>query len=197
MLHLHYHLAWRINNMNQSHRKIPLFLIALVCGFTAVTVLVYFVFVIQKKSASVASASDELTQLEETRNARLTLKKTLFTTEGERDTLSSYFVDSTNVVQFIETIEGFAAPTATRLEITNVEVVKEKKTLSLSILATGQFQNVYHLVRMLETMPVEISFSRLSLSRAGDGVEAPAGAVSNGLPLWNAAIDIELISFGS
>ena len=183
--------------MNQSHTKIPLFFIALVCGLVAIVIFLYFVFVIEKKSASVASASDELTQLEETRNARLTLKKTLFTTEGERDTLSSYFVDSTNVVQFIETIESFATPTATRLEITNVDVAKEKKTLSLSILATGQFQNVYHLVRMLETMPVEISFSRLSLSRAGDGVEAPAGAVSNGLPLWNAAIDIELISFGS
>ena len=183
--------------MNQSHAKIPLFLIALVCGFVAIVVFLYFLFIIQKKSTSVAIASDELTQLEETRNARLTLKKTLLTTEGERDTLSSYFIDSTNVVHFIETIESFAVPTATRLEITNVEVEKEKKTLSLSILATGQFQNIYHLVRMLETMPVEISFSRISLSRAGNGVDAPVATVKNSLPLWNAAIDIELISFGS
>lgn len=183
--------------MHQSDTKTPLFFIALICGVVAVGICLYFLFVIQKKSISVATLSDELTQLEETRDERLTLKKTLHTTEGERDILSSYFIDSTNVVHFIETIESFAGPTATRLEITNVDVAKEKKTLSLSILATGQFSNVYHLIRMLETMPVEISFSRISLSRAGAGVEAPAGTAKNSLPLWNAAIDIELISFGS
>ncbi len=182
--------------MNTRNTTLPLLLTLVLAGI-ALSVCTYFAVIIKKKSEFVAVSEADLGFLRKNRDDRLTLKKTLQSTEAERDTLASYFVGSDTIVGFIESIEAFAVPTGTRLEITNAEVNEEKKTLSLTVIASGQFQNIHHLLRLLETMPVEISFTRLSLSKAGAGVDFPEGVPVTTAPLWNADMEIELISFGS
>lgn len=182
---------------NTHHHKIAIgFLGTAFFAVLSVSVFLYLFIVIQKKNINIAETTVLVDNLNQSLKEHSTIKKTLETTKGERDILSSYFINSDTVVSFLERIEGYKAITNTEIVITDVDIDEDLKILNLSLSASGDFQDLYQLLLLLENAPVEFEFQATSFSKVGpSGASAPESVLDNGASVWSAEFDMHLISF--
>ena len=103
----------------------------------------------------------------------------------ERTQLDSYFVSPDAVVDFIETIEQLAIPTGTSIETTAVEEHSELESaeahsfLRMQFTVRGSWQEIFHLLALIETLPFYIEVEKANLERElVDGVERWRGAIA-------------------
>jgi hypothetical protein len=180
----------------QRHKLTGGLLISLLLAFLSLAVFSYFFVVIQKKNINIAKTTLEVDHLNQSLNEQATIKKTLQTTQEERDQLSSYFITSDNVVGFLERIEGYASKTNTTIVITDVDIDEDLNVLNFSLSASGVFADLYQLLLLLENAPVEFDFQGTSFSQvgpSGDDILNPES--TNGAPIWSAEFNMHLISF--
>jgi Tfp pilus assembly protein PilO len=120
------------------------------------------------------------------------LKKSLASRKEDQATLNSYFTDNDHVVSVLDSIEGFGDPTGTAVSITSVDISRSKlATLKISLKATGSFEGVFRLSKMIENLPYETNITSVNFS------EHPADAGKNSPPVWEGSYGIEITSFNS
>lgn len=102
-----------------------------------------------------------------------TTKSLLTQTQIERDKLSVLFLQENELVSFIEHIEGLGGVTNTDLEIQAVDVVAAEaeqevyEWLKLTVVARGAWGEVYHLLSLLENVPLGVSLRTAEIRRDG------------------------------
>ena len=109
--------------------------------------------------------------------------------EPERLELESHFAFSSNIVPFLDTIEGFGPKVGIESQVTSVDLSKDQNSLVVGLKASGSFTGIYKYITLLENSPYELDFMSMQLSRDG------ASSTTNTNKNWTAAIKINLLSF--
>ncbi len=112
--------------------------------------------------------------------------------EGERMALSTHFAESTDVVPFLDSLEGLAKKTTTKAEITSVDIQEGQSGLYVGMKASGTFNNIYKLLTLIENSHYEIEFLAVDLHKETTATEE---GKTPPIPTWNAAFKMKLISF--
>lgn len=121
------------------------------------------------------------------------LDHSIKTIEEEKAQLETHFVKSSNIVPFLDTIEGFAPKVNIKAEVTSVDISKDKTELLVGMKASGTFNGLYKFLTLLENSPYELEFFEVNMHQ---GMELGAGSKNIKIPQWNATFKIKLLSFG-
>ena len=112
--------------------------------------------------------------------------------EEERARLETHFARSSDVVPFLDTIEGLASQVGAKAEITSVDIMKDHTGLMVEMKASGTFGGLYKFLTLLENSPYELEFVSIDLNRGA----VLSGSDSNIKNLkWEATFKIKLLSF--
>jgi len=118
------------------------------------------------------------------------LDRTMKSIEAERALLETHFAKSSDIVPFLDTLEGLATKTGAEAEVSSVDVLKDEVGLMVGLKATGSFSEVYKFLMLLENSPYELEFSSIDFqTRVSQDLESVA------VPTWNAVFKIKLLSF--
>lgn len=101
----------------------------------------------------------------------------------ERKNLEIHFAKSSDVVPFLDTIEGLAKVAGAKAETTSVDITDDKTTLTVGMKVSGSWSSVYKFITLLENSPYEIEFIALDMHKE-------AGADN-----WNVTVRMKLLSF--
>lgn len=115
------------------------------------------------------------------------LSSSIKTIQGEIASLESHFVKSSDVVPFLDTIEGLANDVNLKSEISSVDVGKVNPVLMVEMRVQGSFENIYKLIRLLEYSQYELEFVSINIQEMENSTAK--------IPQWNATLMIKLLSF--
>ncbi len=112
---------------------------------------------------------------------------------GERAQLESHFAQSSDIVPFLDTIEGLAPLAGVKAEVTPpLNILEDHSGLVVGMKASGTFTGIYKFLTLLENSPYELEFVAVGINR--ESVLDTSG--KNAAPLkWNAVFKIKLLSF--
>ncbi len=111
--------------------------------------------------------------------------------EEERSQLENHFAKSSDIVPFLDTIEGLASKAEAKAEISSVDVLKDRDGLMVEINASGTFNSLYKFLILLENSPYELEFMAMNIQK-----ETSVGAEKDKKDFkWNAFFRIKLLSF--
>ena len=113
------------------------------------------------KTASLAAEANQLSAQEATVSV---LKSSLAATQEKQTTLHSYFVDSGDIVPFLETLEGYGASTGAKVVFGSVDVKSGPASLDVTLTATGSFTALYRFIALLEAAPYEIGINTSTIN---------------------------------
>lgn len=141
-------------------------------------------YVLRANVKEASALTQQLNQEESAHGGVTSLKYLLNETESDRKTLDTFFVDSSEVVDFIQRVESLGKDTHATVSIKDLR--EQPEGLVFSIDVSGSFAGVMHLVTLIEHLPYNLSFQQVSLDR----VVEEKGAVS-----WHGTITATLASF--
>src|SRR3989338_5285050 len=112
--------------------------------------------------------------------------------ESERTLLQTHFAQSSDVVPFLDAIEGLAPLVGVKAEVASVDIAPEGPALIVGINASGSFECIYKFLTLLENFPYELEFISINISKKETGDASQKDAkVSE----WEAAVQVRLLSF--
>jgi hypothetical protein len=133
----------------------------------------------------------EDTQRESTRSLVNLIKET----EPERTLLETHFVQSSNVVPFLDTIEKLAKETGVKAEVISVNPAKGNSSLMVEMKASGSFGTIYKLITLLENSPYDLEFASADMQNQNGGDLAAGKNNKIKTSQWTADFQIRLLSF--
>jgi Tfp pilus assembly protein PilO len=83
----------------------------------------------------------------------------------EKQKIDSVFLDKESIVNFIENLESIAGKTGASIKIGNINDNQEKKGLSLQFNLTGNFNQLFHYLILLEKLPYLINIERMDFKK--------------------------------
>lgn len=108
----------------------------------------------------------------------------------ERALLETHFVQSSDVVPFLDTIEKLSKEAGTKAEVISVDVAKNNPSLVVEMKAVGTFESIYKLILLLENSPYDLEFVSANIQSSNTGY-----SVSKKNSQWTANFQIRLLSF--
>lgn len=162
-----------------TQRNIIILTILVLINAIAMFSYFYLFGVVKDKNQRFSVASIEI-ETEELRNEEMSsLRNIVRSTQDERVSLDTHFIDSNKIVHLLDMIEGLGESSGTELEIVSVDlisnIVNEKTNsrdvLRLAIRADGTFVNVFKLLLLLENTPLEFDFTQVYFSKPRSTVE--------------------------
>ena len=122
------------------------------------------------------------------------LKKDLALIQARRPVLVSYFIDASDIVPFLETIEGYGKQTNVKTKFNTFVFKKTPDMLAVSMVADGSFTDLYHFMALLEAAPYEIGMTSVNVqAQKPKGLDASKGQVA-GPAVWEAQISLAVTS---
>ena len=125
-------------------------------------------------------------------NARL-LTSSIKAIESERALLNTHFVQSSDVVPFLDTIEKLAKNVGVKAEIISVDIIKDIPALTVEMKALGSFETIYKLIMLLENSPYNLEFVLVDIQSLNMQDEALNKEGKS--HQWSATFKIKLLSF--
>ena len=114
--------------------------------------------------------------------------------EPERAKLDTHFANGSDIVPFLNTVEGLATKANVKAEVTSVDISGNGSGLLVGASAKGTFAGLYKFVTLLENSAYEIEFVGVQMNReAGVSVSSKSPSSTQ----WNAVLKIKLLSFTS
>ncbi|KKR67949.1 MAG: hypothetical protein UU10_C0033G0009 [Parcubacteria group bacterium GW2011_GWF1_40_6] len=106
--------------------------------------------------------------------------------------LERHFAKSSDVVPFLDTLEGLAPKAGVEMEVNSVNIKDDNTVLSIDIRVNGNFGAVYKFLSLLENSPYELDFSSIDMSKlkTGDSIDKTVEESK-----WDAVFRIQLLSF--
>lgn len=120
------------------------------------------------------------------------VRKNLAQLDARRAKIASFFIDSKNIVPFLETIEGYGKSVSVTTKFSSVQMEKNPNVLHVTVFAQGSFTNVYRFISMLEAAPYELRVRQAEVKQ-----DLPDSLQPVGQPRgtdWNATIDLTVSS---
>ncbi|MAG12721.1 hypothetical protein CL630_02800 [bacterium] len=183
-----------VSHMNKTQKQFHYRIVMLVVVniFMIAVYAFLFGFILQKKDSIVASVSKLDT--EQLREQQLKILKDGFrTTELKREALDAYFIDSQEIVSFIEEIEQAGRHTNVFLEFNfvNIRDTESGGTLVMEFETIGSFHEIFYFLQLVENLPARTSLSTFVLSR-----DIPKGTVvRKKSDVWRAVFTVNVLSF--
>ena len=178
-------------NKQSNFLKIPL----LISAMFFVVSLITFVFLYKAVNTNNKEAleREEKWRNEELRREGIkTLDSSVKAIEEEIRELETHFAKSSNVVPFLNTIEGLASRVGAQAEVTFITPLTDQAELTVEMKTSGTFDSLYKFLTLLENSPYELEFVGVNMSKeAGSETEGKNVAVSK----WSAIFKIKLLSF--
>ena len=119
-----------------------------------------------------------------------TLDNSVKAIEGERAELQTHFAKASDIVPFLDTIEGLAPKVGVLAEILSVNVLEDQSGLLVGLKAAGTFAGLYKFLFLLENSPYELELVSLEMER-----QAEVAQTKGAPPKWNGIYKIKLLSF--
>ena len=114
------------------------------------------------------------------------------TIEADKALFETHFVQGSDIVPFLDTIEKMASSVGTKAEVSLIEVSKDNSGLILEMKDTGTFSQVYKFITLLENSPYELEFTSVEMrSLNKDDVIKNSNKENE----WETTLKINLISF--
>lgn len=123
----------------------------------------YIYFTIQNISYKTQGLAEEVSMLSAQEATVGVLKSSLASTKEKQTTIHSFFVDSTNIVPFLETIEGYGTNANVSVKFVNVAINPSPASLNVSLTAVGSFPALYHFLALLEAAPYELGINTATI----------------------------------
>jgi archaellum component FlaF (FlaF/FlaG flagellin family) len=105
----------------------------------------------------------------------------------ERTSLDTHFVQSSDVVPFLDTIEELAKNVGANAEVISVDVAKDNLLLVVQMSTSGSFETIYKLILLLENSPYDLEFILVDIKNLNSSIKK--------IPQWTATLQIKLLSF--
>ena len=112
--------------------------------------------------------------------------------EGDRAQLETHFAQSSDIVPFLDTIEGLAPKTGITAEVTSVDLSADRTELVVGMKTSGTFNGLYKFLTLLENSPYELEFIGVDMRRE---MGVNIGSKNIVISKWNIALKIKLLSF--
>ncbi|OGI71357.1 hypothetical protein A3B84_00640 [Candidatus Nomurabacteria bacterium RIFCSPHIGHO2_02_FULL_35_13] len=124
-------------------------------------------------------------------NAR-SLANSIKAIESEKILLETHFIQSSDVVPFLDIIEKLSLEVGAKTEIISVDV-KDSSSLVVEVEALGNFETIYKLVLLLENSPYNLEFVLVDIQNSNP--QNVSISKSNKNQQWMATFKIKLLSF--
>jgi len=141
----------------------------------------------EKAELNAIASETEINQREEIAS----LNRSLQQNKKNEIALETHFIQSSDVVPFLDALERLAPLSGVKAKINSVDVATANSGLIVGLEASGNFQEIYKFLTLLENSPYEIDF--LSMDVHALGMAENAKALKN--PDWEAVFRIQLLSF--
>ena len=114
------------------------------------------------------------------------------TIEADKILFETHFVQSSDIVTFLDTIEKMASSVGTSPEVSSLEVAKDGNGLVLAMKNVGSFSQIYKFITLLENSPYELELTSVEMHvlKKDDTQKNSVKEVK-----WEANLKIKLISF--
>jgi hypothetical protein len=135
-------------------------------------------------------------QTEDSRRTEIkTIMKSASSIETNNEIISQHFVNSSNLVPFLDTIDSFAPKVNAEDEITFVDILPDTKELVVGVRVFGSFESVYKFLTLLENSPYEVQFLSVDIKKSS-GIETSnkTSLISKSYP-WEGLFKIKLLTF--
>ena len=177
--------------MKNNFPKIPFFIsILFFCLFFLA--FLYLYKEINNNDEESQSAESEWQIEAQRRDEIRALENSVKIIEEERARLETHFARSSDVVPFLDTIEGLASRVGAKAEITSVDIMKDHTGLMVEMKTSGTFGGLYKFLTLLENSPYELEFISMDLNR---GVVSSGSGTDIKSLKWDATFRIKLLSF--
>lgn len=151
----------------------------------------------KKKNDSITQIIDEIQEEYVKIEEAGAIKDLLKDTKEDRERINTYFVSKDGVVDFIERIENLGDYADISLVLNSVDISSgESPTLSMSVSAVGDWEDVLYFLALVESMPVNMSINSARLTKAATletGAKKRKGAKAN--KAWNGSFSFRVYSF--
>src|ERR1035437_10358115 len=127
------------------------------------------------------------------RNDTISLISSVKAIATERAQLETHFVQSSDVVPLLDTIEKLAQEVGTSAEVTSVNVAGDTASLIVEMKASGSFETICKLVMLLENSPYILEF--VSVDIQNTNTQNISVGKNSKTPQWTAYFKIKLLSF--
>jgi preprotein translocase subunit SecG len=190
--------------MKNNFQKISLILSATLFIFLC------FVFVFLYKKTNDNNKKAEMnaitSQTEMNRREEISsLDRSLQQNEKNKTVLDTHFIQSSDVVPFLNAIEKLAPLSGTKVEIDSVSAGTTNPGLIVGLKVSGSFQEIYKFLTLLENSPYEINFLSMDLHTLlapETSVNIPSASSKNTKvskisksPNWEVSFEVQLLSF--
>lgn len=182
---------------NPSHpknfKKISLILSALFLIFSC------FVFFFLYKKINGNRKTEELAETkwrtETIRRENIkSLERSITSISKEKNLLELHFIQSSDVVPFLDIIEHLAIESKVKSEIVSVDFSKDSLGLLVELKTAGNFESIYKFLTLLENSPYELEF--ISVNMQNSSIQTVFGFGKKvTVPRWEAILKIKLLSF--
>ena len=168
-----------MKNQSASH----ILIISIVLLLLLLGGYVFLYMQVNKNNKSATKLSADLSY-EVSRGSRIqSLEELVRGIESERELLASQLLKNEDVVSFITMIEALGQYTPATIEISTVS--DPTRVLTIKVSVEGQWNEVQHVLQMLEVLPYSTMITDLTLTS------------KNSLGEWNASVEIETLMANS
>lgn len=161
-----------------------------------------FAFLYEKINNNIKATQSmqETWQTEATnRDKAISLSNLIKTIEPERTVLDTHFVQSSDVVPFLNTIEKLAVGVGVKAEVTSVNVTAEdNSSLEIEMKVSGSFESIYKLIMLLENSQYDLQFVSANIQHSDtndEDISVTTKNAKNQIPQWTANFKMKLLSF--
>lgn len=119
------------------------------------------------------------------------LNNALKAIEPEKKELDSHFIQSSDVVPFLDTVEKLAPQVGATANVTLVNVSADNTSLTVGVSADGTFESLHRYLTLLENSPYQLKFNSVAFTNNTRADTANSNLSSN----WSATFKIQLLSF--
>jgi hypothetical protein len=173
--------------MKHNLQKVPLVISLILFIFLCFTF--WFLYRAINSNNQKAEAGMITWQAEASRRDDITsLDRSLQEIAPDRMLLETHFAKSSDVVPFLDTVEGLAPKAGALAQVNSVNI--DNTGLIVELKALGSFESIYRFLTLLENSPYELDFISMDIHTA---VQVTDKNVKS--PSWEAIFKIKLLSF--
>ncbi len=153
---------------------------------------------VQQERDAIATLRREIDINERRINNSHSLGVLLADIKKDEEKISLIFLNSSNIVKFIEDLEFLGHKASTTLEVDAIRLptpgdnIKEP---SFHFKITGTFGELFQYFMLLENIPYQIEFERVSLLNPQTSNLGGITNTKKSIPIWEAEFDVKLLSY--
>lgn len=177
--------------MQNNFPKIPLFFAILFFCISLFTFYYFFGVINSKNQQSQLTENKWNTEMQRREEIRA-LDNSIKIIAEDRTQLETHFAQSSDVVPFLDTIEGLAPKSGIKTEVTSMDILGDNAGLLVGLKASGTFGSFYKFLTLLENSPYELEFTGMEMRKE----TTPSTSSKKVAPsVWGVVFKIKLLSF--